>query len=190
MRKTFLILFLLLPLIFFTACERPDYEDEIIKIYREAKTEKKETSGIVIDGRMWSKPSENELSWDNAVEYCKKLKEIGHSDWHLPTINELRTLMRNCPNTEPGGLCNLTDECLEEEISSGYTSPYSECRSSDCGCIPDYKDEGLYSKLWDTVVLWSSSEAGNPEYAASAYFGYGKLWIEHKSTTRNVRCVR
>ncbi len=178
-------MFLLQHFFFFTACERPDYEDEIIMVYREAKAELNNTPDIVIDGRIWSKPSENKLSWNDAVEYCRK-----YSDWHLPTINELRTLIRNCPNTEPGGLCNLTDECLAEEISAGYTSIYSECKSSDCTCIPDYKHEGLYSKLWDVEVLWSSTEAGNPEYAASAYFGYGELWIEHKSIERLVRCVR
>ena len=190
MRKFGSAIFFFLLFIFASSCERADYGDEITMIYRKAKAELNNTSGIVIDGRMWSKPSKNELSWKDAVEYCKRLMEIGYSDWHLPTINELRTLMRNCPDTEPGGLCNLTDECLADEISAGYTLIYSECNSSDCSCIPDYKDEGLYSKLWDVGVLWSSTEAGNPEYAASAYFGYGELWTENKSIERLVRCVR
>ena len=36
----------------FLSCERENYDDEIRKIYREAKRDS--TSGVVIDGNMWS----------------------------------------------------------------------------------------------------------------------------------------
>ena len=39
---------------------------------------------------MWTKKdNDNEVSWTQAVDYCKNLRLEGHTDWRVPTITEL-----------------------------------------------------------------------------------------------------
>jgi len=37
--------------------------------------------------------SEEKMGWEEAIEYCKSLTLAGHSDWRLPTKEELETLV-------------------------------------------------------------------------------------------------
>jgi len=57
--------------------------------------------GTVIDnqtGLMWIKSphdltkNESKRSWEDAVGFCSSLSYAGHSDWRLPTRNELTHL--------------------------------------------------------------------------------------------------
>ena len=100
-----------------------------------------------IDGNMWSSRSFSNMLWHEAVNYCENLYECGYSDWHLPTISELRSLIQNCPATETGGECGVTDNCLS----------FSECWNENAcsSCSSDIS--GKYSKLGDASYLWSSS---------------------------------
>lgn len=155
---------LFLPL--FLSCERENFDDEIRETFREAKRDS--TSGVVIDGNMWSALSSSSLTWDEADRYCRNLSEAGHYDWRLPTIDELRTLIQNCPQNESGGACNQTDECLSDaECSRDY---------DNCQCCDSRHDlEGYYSKLGDNFVsLWSSIRiASNPIRTHIVDFGRG-----------------
>jgi hypothetical protein len=59
------------------------------------------------------------------VEYCKALALGGHSDWRLPNIDELRSLVAYCPQTQPGGACKVTNSCAS----------FSACHDYDqCDC--------------------------------------------------------
>ena len=171
----FLFLFL------FAACERPDYKYEIWEMYINAKRDS--TSGAVIDGNMWSAISMEHLDWEEAVAYCRNLKELEHSDWRLPTVNELRTLIQNCPGAEAGGFCNMTEECLEEEMS------YIKCYDDYCSCGYN-EEEGYYSKLGDDFCLWSSTATRISDYAVNVCFGQVDILTQSKSYNRYVRCIR
>lgn len=131
-----------------------------------------------IDGKTWSELASK--TWEEANDYCDNLVECGYSDWHLPTISELRTLIQNCSKTETGGECGVTDSCLS----------YSECYNNACkGC--DY-DSGKYSKLGDTVFyLWSSSVRSDTSVSAW-YVGFdsGLVGSSPKFNTHSFRCVR
>lgn len=54
-------------------------------------------NGTVTDtstGIMWQqKTAENSMNWKNALEYCNNLNLANYTDWRLPTIKELRTLI-------------------------------------------------------------------------------------------------
>jgi hypothetical protein len=42
---------------------------------------------------MWQKSQVNPLSWQQALQYCENLDLAGYTDWRLPNINELITIV-------------------------------------------------------------------------------------------------
>jgi hypothetical protein len=44
------------------------------------------------DGKMWSSIAEKPMTWGEAMEYAKNLREGNYDDWRLPTIDELKGL--------------------------------------------------------------------------------------------------
>ncbi len=123
---------------------------------------------------------EEKMNYRDAVNYCENLEYDGHADWRLPTISELRTIIRNCPATEPGGACKVTDECLV----------WDKCHSEDCrSCRND--EPGYFSPFNDTYWLWSSSQRMdtiNISWVVKFYIG--SVGNRHVSLKGNVRCVR
>ena len=118
-----------------------------------------------IDGIMWSSHSEDPMNWYDAVKYCKKLNECGYSDWYLPTIDELRTLVTGCQHIETGGDCAVTESCLS----------FEDCWSHACNCEPyDYDPCSKLGECESEIMLWSSSTQSDfPDYAWYISFFYG-----------------
>ena len=137
-----------------------------------------------IDGNIWSSRSSSTYTWGGAFSYCDNLTEGGYSDWRLPNINELRTLIKNCAGSQAGGSCAVQDpSCLS-----------STCSSDSCYCDYMETNGGYYSKLGDPdgVMLCSSSDISDlTGYVWCVYFESG-----HVSSGRRdydgiyVRCVR
>jgi len=126
------------------------------------------------DGLSWSDASSNYMDWDEAITYCENL------GGRLPTISELRTLIQNCPATETGGECGVTDSCLS----------FDDCRNNPCkGCEYDYS--GKYSVFGMPESLWSSSVwSDDPGIAWLVTFENGHVTYDAKYNKPNVRCVR
>ena len=137
---------------------------------------------------MWSVANTSSKNWDSAVDYCSNLNEEGFNDWHLPTIDELRTLIQTCPNTATNGSCKVTNDCLS-----------SSCRNDDyCNGCGGHKD-GSLSKLGNRDFaqsyidgrFWSSSvKSDNTNAAWEIIFFYGNINSASKTEERHVRCVR
>ena len=68
----------------------------------------------------WSSVAPKAMSWKEAQKYCSDLKENDSSDWRLPNIDELRTLIKNCDQTELNGECKISEnrQCLDEKCWS------------------------------------------------------------------------
>lgn len=99
-----------------------------------------------IDGLLWSDVSKDYMFWDDAVKYCEDL------GGRMPTIDEIRTLIRKCPGTITGGNCGIHDDC----------TTYGECWNKDCsGVMPESTS---YSVFGDTAWLWSSTEIENHKF--------------------------
>jgi hypothetical protein len=120
-------------------------------------------------------------SWQASVDHCEGVTLAAVEDWRIPTIGELRTLIRECPGTEAGGACGVTDDCAE-----------LACYGDDCGAC----DAG--SCHWDAALdgpcdasHWSGSTVVDSE--ATAWFvGFysGGLINDPKDNESYVRCVR
>ena len=118
------------------------------------------------------------MNWDDAVNYCQNLNEGGYNDWKLPNINELRSLITNCPQTTLGGTCQVTTNCLF----------WGKCNRKNCdGCY----QKTSHSKLGDTDWFWSSSSrAEDNEYAWYVNFDNARISSPSKKEKGYVRCVR
>lgn len=107
-------------------------------------------------GLFWSMES-NAMIWQAAVDYCDNLTEGGFSDWRLPSINEARTLIKNCRETMVDGKCSVTDNCLS-----------SDCLDYSCD-LCEQKADGYYSKIderTDSRLFWSASEVSGSAVSA------------------------
>lgn len=148
-------------------------------------------------GTLWSSLTpesvyikENITRWESAVDYCENLVEGGYDDWHLPNIDELRSLVKNCPGTETGGACNISE--INGELSDMNIK--DECQ----GCTADEDYTGKYSKLGDRQFsLWSSSVV-NKTASSSIRFIWGFNFYTANPSISNesfgggfyVRCAR
>lgn len=140
-------------------------------------------------GRCWQESSvESRVDWSAAADYCENLSADGLpvGSWRLPTISELRSLIRGCPDTMTGGACRVTDSCL------GRTCTSAACSSCDYlggpaadGCYWDPALEGFCTWYWS-----SSSYAGASSYAWAVDFVDGSVFSVNKTNRRSVRCVR
>lgn len=133
-------------------------------------------------GLTWqAMPSSDSMYWDDAKAYCDNLSLAG-GGWHLPTISELRTLIRGCDGTATGGPCGVTDECLDSSCldESCYGCEYG----GGSGC---YGPAELQQGCQD---FWSSSPVTNLDGSAwHVDFRYGDLYGSDVWDD-GVRCVR
>ena len=139
-------------------------------------------------GLEWQNPSaENKMNWSEAKQYCVNLSLGDHSDWHLPTIGELRSLIRGCPTTESGGSCNIEQgDCLD-----------LSCLDDSCkGC--SYKNgPGEGGMYWpaeiqgDCCFHWSSSAVMDSGYYSAWGVGFSNGGVSCSvDMFRPFRCVR
>ena len=138
----------------------------------------------VIDGNIWSsKKSAYGMGQKSVIDSCDKLNECGYDDWHLPTISELRTLIRNCDGTASGGKCGVADDCLSR----------NDCYAdNDCSC-DTYDASGQYNKLGDIDFLWSSSVSSDSSGSGWwVNFLYAQIFNRDNGLFSNIyyRCVR
>jgi hypothetical protein len=141
-------------------------------------------------GYLWENPASDAAgSWDAAVMYCNALALCGMpaGSWHLPDIDELRSLIRGCPATMTGGACGVTDSCL------GGDACWAE-GCDGCGPVGGPGSGGCY---WDGALggpcdwwYWSSSP-----FAASGILNWdvsfynATVRYNAKSNAGDVRCV-
>ena len=132
-------------------------------------------------------PAEETMEWEKAKQYCQDLSLGGHTDWRLPTISELRSLIRGCPGTVTGGVCKVTDSCLSYSCSDAGAC--FSCSAGDGpagGCY--WPDEMQGTCLW----YWSSSPVEDYDNFAWYVDFYDGIvyYYGYVNDVRHVRCLR
>jgi len=136
------------------------------------------------------------ITYADAVRYCEGLMFGGYDDWRLPTIDELRTLVRGNPPTETGGECAMTEG-----------SSFDVMNDSACLPVVDLGGPGSGGCYWPPELTGSCTRPdpgaqGHPlEYMSSSVcpdngwvgvvmFDNGGVCWNHTHTLAEVRCVR
>ena len=135
----------------------------------------------------WQKePSESYMKWSAAVSYCENLNYDSKTDWRLPNINELRSLIVNCPVNEFGGECGISDPknliISSVECKCGNTGgPFSAINN-------ETTSENYFGMMWSNST--KSDETG---FAWVIQYSDGSVGFVEKETTDTyvfTRCVR
>ena len=89
-------------------------------------------NGIIKDnvtGLMWQKAApQGTYTWQEAVDYCDNLTLGGYTDWYLPTVRELSTLV-DSSIPQPGPTINTT--YFPNTVASIYWSSTTDAGSTD-----------------------------------------------------------
>ncbi|HOA14553.1 MAG TPA: DUF1566 domain-containing protein [Myxococcota bacterium] len=139
----------------------------------------------------WQDPhSVTGMTFQEANQYCIDLVWNGHTNWELPTIFQLRTLIERCDSTDVNGPCQPgapSVDCLD-----------SDCTTNCFGCAqgggPDTASGGCYwpQELDGTCgAHWSATELGDVGGAAwYVNFITAQVGDSALESTMTVRCVR
>ena len=133
-------------------------------------------------GLIWSYREHDNVTWDYAGVVCGSMNNDGYgSGWRLPTISELRTLIKECNGTKmPDGTCGVRDDdvvCLSED-----------CQDESCYSC---NDESEHSKFGETGWFWSSSlVTGKEDNAWGVGFQGADVYSNPRTGIWNVRCVK
>ena len=145
-------------------------------------------------GYIWSARALSK-TWSNAKSYCDNLTEGGYSDWHLPTIDELKTLLINADRVTNKCKVSKTNGCLSSSCWSCSTCTETGTQSSsgtDCDSWGTSYSDGRYSKFGETGYFWSSSTLSGNTSDSAWYVSFinGYVNYNYKTDSRRVRCVR
>jgi Protein of unknown function (DUF1566)/PEGA domain len=154
--------------------------------------------GLAAGGTVWKdsssgltwqvSPMGKAMIWNAAKSHCASLRLGGSSGWRLPTISELRSLIRGCPRIQKGGSCRVTDSCLSRRCWR-KDKCYSSSRKDVLGPGGAYWPPELKGKAWH---YWSSSAVvADSDYRAwTVGFDDGRVYYRNVRYGSFVRCVR
>ena len=164
---------------------------------------------------VWCDP-DTELCWQNpqrrgldlndvgliaaeAVPYCESLVMGGFTDWRVPTVDELRTLIAgNSPSQTDGG-CRVS---VGSRTGDGFnpachgSERFSGPAENGCYWKPGLKGRcdkpDLAAVKGKMLETWASDQAVNDPEHWTAYvsFDTGGVGFNHNCSYADVRCVR
>jgi hypothetical protein len=122
-------------------------------------------------GLMWQLVSRTDFIWYDAGKYCKTLNQAGYSDWRLPDIREMRSLIQGCDKCRN----SLQDPC------NGCT----ERAGPIFGCYGPKEFDKPCAWFWS-----STPDEADGNYVWLVDFNTGAIQRRDKANIYNTRCVR
>ena len=157
----------------------------------------------------WQDPQKDAFTEDNsgvnsfdAIRCCEELVIQGHDDWRLPSIDELRTIIRGAPKSEAGGACAVTGgaklagrSVMDIMACGGQLKPFqcagagnccwNEALTGTCNTV-DPASTTHYLEYWS-----STPAADDPDnWIGFVFFDTGTVGFNHALSFGEVRCVR
>jgi hypothetical protein len=139
-------------------------------------------------GHTWQiSPMEGESDWTSAKTYCQQLNLAGQTGWRLPTIDELRDLIRGCAATERHGSCNVgKNKCTD------FSCSHDSCWG--CQLAQGPGADGFYwpdEVQGDCCHYWSTTDSSaDPDSHWVVGFHTGEVFLHKNTTASKVRCVK
>jgi len=137
-------------------------------------------------GLFWQQsPSGQVFSWAEARYYCDELVLGAREDWRMPGLDDLRTLIRGCPGSEPAGGCSASGSCLEPRCAESCLGCTWNEGPGEGGCYWPPELKGNCWSYWSVSLL-----TGSVTDAWHVVFDNAK--VEYKATDdlNQVRCIR
>jgi len=114
------------------------------------------SDGTITDnatGLMWiTNDSEQTMNWEDALEYAENLEYSGYSDWHLPDVKELQSL-------------------VDYSRSPGTTNSAAIDPLFNCTELTNEIGESDYGYYWSSTTHFNWSDAGATN---AAYVSFGR----------------
>lgn len=129
---------------------------------------------IILNGLEWDRCgtfNDWPRPWEQAYDLCDNSTIDGHSDWRLPTKNELKSIVV-CSNGKATPLADQ-DWCSSNGVDRDFTTP-----TYDASKFPR-----IFNMLW-------SSESYGADKAWIVYFQTGMAYGYGKNYSAKIRCVR
>jgi hypothetical protein len=142
------------------------------------------------NARSWQvAPLSETMSWSDAEAACDGLVLCEHDDWRVPSMDDLRSLIRGCDTTMTGGTCGVTEGCLEYSCWDAEECQYCAIGvgPAEGGC---YWPDEVQGVCTDGTNFWSNSvRPDDPTTAWTVYFGTGGVGSVDAAWSQHVRCV-
>ena len=138
-------------------------------------------------GLAWENPSGGAgLPWGTAVQYCDNL-EFDGGGWRMPSIDELRSLVRGCVATATNGSCNISNSgCLSQVCMKDDCNGCTSGQGPAGGCYWPSEMLGDCQRLWSSDFLENEPSEPWMIWFDMAYVGNGYA----PGTDVSVRCVK
>lgn len=133
-----------------------------------------------------------EPSHADSITYCENLVLAGHDDWRLPTIDELRTLVRGISTIAYGGKCPTSENCTTQETCNEDKDNTQGFGNSCLGCealnTDKYDPADSYLNLDEDCQLTKTQLDNNECYIVKAMHGdpCDGTWSSTKNTTTSI----
>ncbi len=140
--------------------------------------------------------SVNEISYLEATTFCSTSDWGGYTDWEIPNVTQLRSLVRGCQPLElTGSTCPILHSCGASDEQEEHTCGVDSCSENCPGEPPDgecHWPEDLWGSCDTYEPYWSSTfySKGASEYYFVMGFHHPVTIKQDIMGENQVRCVR